>query len=569
MPKKVVIIGGVATGMKTASRLRRLDAEAEITVLERGTQLSYGACGFPYYLSGEVSDFSQFDHTPQNVLRDSSYFKTYKGITALTGCLVTSIDRAGKKVIYKDSSGVENTISYDKLVLGTGSTPVKLNIPGSDAQGIHSFWFPWEVLAVEREIKERHVSAAAVIGAGFIGMEVAEALAKRGLMTSVIEMQPQVMPQLLDREMADLLLKPLKKAGLRLHLGEKTVAFKTENGCVSAVVTDRQEIPAQLVIVAIGVRPNVELARACGIKLGASGAIAVDAFLRTSDPDIYAGGDCAENTHRVSGAKVFAPMGSTANKHGRVIAGNIAGMSLKYPGVLGTGICRLFDWTAGATGLNERTAKSAGIDFEAVVVPGNDRLPYMPGNSSIVLKLLAEKATHRVIGAQVLGRGDVAKRLDTLVAAISLGATLEDLSALDLAYAPPFNGPIDNIATAANVLGNKLSGQMSGINPKDFEAMKACEDYLFLDVRTPKEFFANRVSGAREIINLPLGEIREKGGSLPVSRERHIITSCQINLRGYEAECILRSLGFTNVSSLEGGMSAWPYATEKGELKKP
>lgn len=568
MPKKVVIVGGVAAGMKTASRLRRLDPEAEITVLERGDSLSYGACGFPYYLSREVTDFARFDHTPQGVLRDSGYFKTYKGIEARTNCLVTAVDRKGKSVSYKDGSGAQRSAPYDKLVLATGSSPAKLNVPGAEGGGVHSFWFPKDVLAVDREIKERSVTDAAVIGAGFIGLEVAEALARRGLRTSVIEMRPQVLPQLLDREMADLLLKPLKKAGLSLFLGEKTCAVKLENGFAAAVVTDRREIPAQLVIVAIGVRPNVELARSCGLEIGPTGAIAVDRFLRTSDPDIYAGGDCCENTHRVSGAKVFAPMGSTANKHGRVIAGNIAGMCIKYPGVLGTGICRLFDWSAGATGLNESAAKASGIDFESVIVPGNDRLPYMPGNNSLVLKLLAEKATGRVIGAQAVGKGEIAKRLDTLVAAISMGATLEDLSNLDIAYAPPFNGPVDNIATAANVLENKLSGQMRGVNPGEFEAMKGSGDCLLLDVRTPGEFFANRVGGAAEIVNLPLGELREKAGSLPWGKGKRIVTSCQINLRGYEAECILRSLGFSDVSSLEGGMSAWPYETEKGGLKQ-
>lgn len=570
MAKKVVIIGGVATGMKTASRLRRLDKEAEITVLERGSELSYGACGFPYYISGEVKDYNKFDHTPQGVLRDSAYFKSVKGIDAHTNCLVTAIDRKAKKVIYTElKSGEKKELAYDKLVLGTGATPVKLNLPGADGKGIHGFWFPADVRAVDAELKAGNVKEAAIIGAGFIGMELAEALTSRGLKTSVIEMQGQVLPQLLDREMADILLKPLKKAGVAVYLGEKTTGFKLDDaGNVCAVVTDKREISAQLVIVAVGVKPNTELAVAAGLTIGPTGCIAVDGHLRTSDPDIYAGGDCAENTHRVSGAKVFAPMGSTANKHGRVIADHIAGRDVSYPGVLGTGVCRLFDWEAGATGLNERSAKAAGIDFVSVVVPGNDRLPYMPGVKNIVLKLLAEKATGRVIGGEAVGRGGVAKRIDTLVAAISLGATLSDLANFDIAYAPPFNGPIDNIATAANVLANKIEGQMQGINPKDFEAMKKTGDYLFLDVRTPKEFTANRVAGVPEIMNLPLGVLRSEGRCLPVKPDKHIITSCQIDLRGYEAEVILRALGFTHVSSLEGGMSAWPYETEKGEVKK-
>ncbi len=560
MGKKIVIIGGVATGMKTAARLRRRDSAAEITVLERGPQLSYGACGFPYFISGEVRSMDSFDHTPQGVLRDAAYFKNYKGFTACTGCNVTAVNRSAKTVTYTDAEGAERHLPYDILVLGTGSSPVRLPLPHADAAGIHSFWFPWDTAAVDREIRERKVTDAVIIGAGMIGMELAEAFRRRGLTTSIVEMQDRVLPQLLDREIADLLLGPLQKAGVQLCLGEKTVAFEEADGRVTAVRTDRRRIPAQLVIVAAGVRPNVELARAAGLEIGPTGAIAVNEYLQTSDADIYAGGDCAENTHLVSGRKVFAPMGSTANKHGRVIADNICGDAVRYPGVLGTGICRIFDWEAGATGLNERTAAAAGISFCSVVVPGFDRLGYMPGARRIVCKLLAENGTGRIIGGQAVG-GGVDKRIDTLVTAISLGATLDDLCNLDIAYAPPFNGPIDNVATAANVLRNKMTGMMHGVNAGTFEAQKKKGGYLFVDVRTPQEYAAERIAGVPEMVNLPLGELRARGGEL-AAKDTPIITSCQINLRGYEAENILRGQGYAHVSSLEGGMSAWPYERE-------
>ncbi len=570
MGKKVVIIGGVATGMKTASRLRRRDKEAEIIVLERGPQLSYGACGFPYFIGGDVKNFAEFDHTPQGVERNAEYFKQYKAIDARVGCNVTAINRQDKTVVYTElATGKECVLPYDVLVLGTGSTPVKLPLPQADAEGIHSFWFPWDVEAVDREIKERQVTDVVIIGAGFIGMELAEAFHKRGLKTSIVEMQNQVLPQMLDKEMADIIKKPLLQAGIQLYLEEKTLGFAAENGVVTAVQTDKREIPAQLVIVAVGVRPNVKLARDAGLTIGPSGAIAVNEYLQTSDPSIYAGGDCAENTHRVSGAKIFTPMGSTANKHGRLIADNICGDGLKYPGVLGTGICQLLDWQAGSTGLNEKTAAAAGFKFRSVIVPGNDRLAYMPGAKNIIVKLLAEEGTEKVLGVQAVGRGGVDKRIDTLVAAISLGATLQDLSELDIAYAPPFNGPIDNIATAANVLHNKMAGQMRGINPKDFEAQKAQDDYLFVDVRTPQEFSRNRIAGIKNIVNMPLGELRTAGKAL-LEQNCRLITSCQIDLRGYEAEVILRGIGCRDVYSLEGGMSAWPYATEsdKGGREK-
>ncbi len=560
MGKKVVIIGGVAAGMKTASRLRRRDGAAQITVLERGPQLSYGACGFPYYIGGEVKNFSSFDHTPQGIPRDADYFRKVKGIDARTGCNVTKIDRENKKVFYTENGG-QKELPYDVLVLGTGSTPVKLPLPNADAGGIHSFWFPWDVLAVEKVINERRVTDVVIIGAGFIGMELAEALVNRGIKTSIVEMQDRILPQMLDKELADLLKKEISREGLQLYLNEKTVAFAAEDGFVTGVQTDKRLIPAQLVIVAVGVRPNTELAREAGLDIGPSGAIAVNEYLQTSDPCIYAGGDCAENTHRVSGAKIFAPMGSTANKHGRVIADNICGDGVKYPGVLATGVCRIFNWQAGSTGLNERSAAAAGFRFKSVVVPGIDRLGYMPGAGRLILKLLAEEGTERILGVQAVGAG-VDKRIDTMVAAISMGATLEDLSAFDIAYAPPFNGPIDNLATAANVLHNKMTGQMRGINPKDFEAMRPEGGYLFVDVRTPGEFAANRIAGVSNRVNLPLDRIRSEGGTLG-DKKQLVITSCQIDLRGYEAEVMLREQGYVNVHSLEGGMSGWPYATEK------
>ena len=353
------------------------------------------------------------------------------------------------------------------------------------------------------------------------------------------------------------------RAGINLCLGEKTVAFEgTER--VTAVKTDKRTIPAQMVIVAVGVRPNAELAREAGLAIGPSGCIAVNEYMQTSDPCIYAGGDCAENTHRVSGAKIFAPMGSTANKHGRVIADNICGDMVKYPGVLGTGLCRMPGMEAGSTGLNERTAAAAGIDFESVVVPGNDRLAYMPGAGRIVMKLFADRATHKVIGAQAIGQS-VDKRIDTLVAAISMGATLEDLSEFDIGYAPPFNGPIDNIATAANVLLNKIEGRLRSINPKDFKELRKDKAYTLVDVRTPGEFKARRIAGCANIVNLPLDKVRAHCCEVLPDKDAKLVCSCQIDLRGYEAETMLRAQGYKNVQSLEGSMSGWPYETEKGE----
>ena len=566
MGKRIVIIGGVAAGMKTASRLRRRDKDAEIIVLERGSEVSYGACGFPYYIGGDVKEFGCFTNGPQGI-RDAAFFKEVKGVDVLIRHEATAINRNEHTVTYLNrDTGETKVLPYDKLVLATGSTPVKLPIPGADLVGVHNFWFPWDVHAVKKDMTENKVTDVVIVGAGLVGMELAEAFYKQGLTVSVVEMQDRILPQMLDKELADLLQKPVLKAGINLYLNEKTMAIEGTDiegtDKVTAVKTDKRVIPAQMVIVAVGVRPNVELAREAGIDIGPSGSIAVNEYLETSDPDIYAGGDCAENTNLISKAKLFTPMGSTANKHGRVIADNIAGEKIKYPGILNTGICQVLNWQAGSTGLNETSAKKAGIEFETVVVPGFDRLGYMPGANRLILKLMAEVGSHRVIGAQAVGTGGVDKRIDAIATAMAFGAKVEDLSNIDYGYAPPFNGPIDNVSTAANVLMNKLAGHLRSINPKDFQKIKGDPSYTLVDVRTTGEFATNRIAGCANIVNLPLGSLRSEAEKVFTDKKANLICSCQIDLRGYEAETIMRALGYENVQSLEGGMSGWPYETE-------
>jgi len=561
MGKRIVIIGGVAAGMKTASRLRRRDKDAEIIVLERGSEVSYGACGFPYYIGGDVKEFGCFTNGPQGI-RDAAFFREVKGVDVLVRHEATAINRSERTVTYLNrDTGETKVLPYDKLVLATGSTPVKLPIPGADLAGVHNFWFPWDVHAVKKDMVENKVTDVVIVGAGLVGMELAEAFHKQALTVSIVEMQDRILPQMLDKELADLIQKPVLQAGINLYLNEKTVAIEG-NTKVTAVKTDKRVIPAQMVIVAVGVRPNVELAREAGLEIGPSGSIAVNEYLETSDPDIYAGGDCAENTNLISKAKLFTPMGSTANKHGRVIADNIAGEKIKYPGILNTGICQVLNWQAGSTGLNEASAQKAGIEFVTVVVPGFDRLGYMPGANRLILKLMAEVGSHRVIGAQAVGTGGVDKRIDAIATAMAFGAKVEDLSNIDYAYAPPFNGPIDNVSTAANVLMNKLAGHLRSINPKDFQKIKGDPSYTLVDVRTPGEYAANRIAGCANIVNLPLGSLRSEAEKVFTDKQARLVCSCQIDLRGYEAETIMRALGYENVQSLEGGMSGWPYETE-------
>lgn len=559
--KKVVIVGGVAAGMKTAARLRRRDKDVEITVLERGPEVSYGACGFPYYIGDAVKNFAAFNSGPHG-MRDPEFFRSVKGVKVLTGHEVTKIDRQGKMVTVRIlSSGEELFFPYDKLVLATGSTPIKLNVPGEDLPGVHSFWFPWDVLKVKEEVTENRVTDVAIVGAGLIGMELAENFRRIGLNVHVVELQEQILPQMLDRELSDWLLLQLKNSGINFHLGEKTLAILGKDR-VEAIQTDKATIPVQMVIVAVGVHPNSELAKEAGLELGVRDTIRVNSKLQTSDPDIFAAGDVAENTNLVNGSKCFAPMGSTANKHGRVIADYLVGDDVEFPGVLQTGICQIMNLQAGSTGLNRRTA-AKDMDVASVTVPGFDRLGYMPGANRIILKLFADRKTHLVIGAQAVSTGGVDKRIDTIAMALTKGMTLEELSNIDVAYAPPFNMPIDNIATAANVLLNKIEGRLRGISALQWQKLKTDPGYTLVDVRTPAEFKARRIAGCANIVNIPLPDIREKATSILTDKKQKYVASCLIDLRGYEAEVMLRAMGY-DVYSLEGGMSAWPYEVEQG-----
>lgn len=554
--QRILIIGGVAAGMKTACRLRRLDPDADIKVLDRTRNISYGACPLPYYIEGLYDDIYEVRKTPTGMLRDESFFARVKGFETLTRTEALQINRGEKTILVRHlDSGEETELGYDKLVMATGNEPIMPPLPGINLAGV----LPLKTMEQAQEIDRlaHEGKNAVIIGAGLIGLEMAEALRARDLNVTLIEMKDQVLATALDFNMAAMVHHELERNGVNLRLAEAVERIEGGNH-VTAVVTSKGTYPADLVLVAVGVRPAVQLAKDAGIELGTTGAIAVNAYLQSSDPDIYAAGDCAECTDFLSHKKVYVPLGSTANKHGRVVANNIAGRYEQFPGILGSMAVKVFDLNVARTGMSSVDARLTGLDPESMVVSGFDFAHLYPGNKPIVLKLIAERSSRKVLGAQVAGPGVVDKRADVIATAITLGCTIDQLAQLDLCYAPPFSNAMDVLHQAANAMRNKLDGiaeSLSAVAVK--QLLDNNEKFIFLDVRSPAEHAKQKIKGATL---MPLGALRQKLTELPV--DALIVPFCKMSLRGYEAQLILQQAGFRNVRYMEGGILGWPYALE-------
>ena len=555
--QRIVIIGGVAAGMKTACRLRRLDAAAEITVIERSKNISYGACPLPYYIEGLYDNLDEVRRTPVGVLRDEKFFKNIKGFNVLSQTEALSIDRRNRTVAVKNlSDGSGGNIPYDKLVLATGNTPLLPPLPGIDLPGV----LPLKTMEHADQLDKLADNAtnAVIVGGGLIGLEMAEALTRRGVKVTLVEMQKQVLPNILDYNCAVLVHRELRANGVTLKLEEQLTSIEGD-GKVEKVVTNNGSYAADMVLVSIGVRPVVELAEAAGIKLGPTGAIAVDSQMRTNDTDIYAVGDCAESTHIISGEKVYVPLGSTANKHGRVAANNICGQPERFPGILGSLAVRVFDINVGRTGLSVTEAQRCGYVAESMLISSPDIAHLYPGCKPIIIKLVADGRSRKLLGAQVVGPGNIDKRIDVIVTALSMGASVDDLAQFDLCYAPPFAGAMDALLQAANAMRNKLDGLVASMCPSELsQRLKNGEEMVLLDVRTPDEHKEVRIPGA---LLIPLGMLRQRLDEIP--RDKLIVPFCKLSLRGYEAQIILQQAGFDNVCYLEGGVLAWPYELEQ------
>ena len=567
-PTRILIIGGVAAGAKAAARARRRNPHADITLVERGRLLSYAGCGMPYYIQGQVHDFHELMSTPVGVIRDGTFFQNVKAIRVLNQTLAEKIDRAGKTLnTVNVATGEKTDLPYDKLVLATGGIPVEPRMEGADLNRVFRLNSPDDALAIREATEHGNVKRAVLIGGGLIGLETAEAFVARGIQVTIVEMLDQLLPALLDWEVAAFLEKYLRGRGLDIRLGQKVTRLEGDaDGNVARVQATAGTIEAQMVLIAIGVRPNVQLAKDAGLALGTTGAIAVNDQLQTSDPDIYAGGDCVECTHLLTGQKVFVPLGSTANKHGHVIGDNITGGQSRFPGILGTTVFKVLDYNLARTGLTEKQARQLGYNALTALVPGPDRAHYYPTAATLLVKLVADAANGRLLGAQALGPGDAVKRIDVLATALTFGATIDHLPDLDLGYAPPYSSAVDPLAHAANVLRNKRDGLAKALTPQELKAkLDTNAPVVLLDVRTPPERDQGQLRDPR-VVWIPLGQLRNRLAELP--RDREIVCFCKVSQRGYEAQRVLDGEGFANAKFLDGGLVAWPYPLQAGNHKE-
>ncbi|MEN6333925.1 MAG: FAD-dependent oxidoreductase [Phycisphaerales bacterium] len=553
-PLRVVIVGGVAAGPKVASKVIRLRPDAEVTIVEKGKFLSYAGCGLPYYVSGAVKEQKELMSTPAGAVRDPVFFQHVKNVRILNETEALEIDRAGKRLRVRGLvQGQESWIEYDKLVLATGAKAVVPPIPGTNLENVFTLQGVRDAEGIRALLAQDKARDVVIVGGGLIGVEITEALVQRGCRVTMVEMMPQTL-RMLDPDMACLVEQHMESHGVKVLVGTKVEAIEGDN-VVRSVMTSAGRVPADMVVLAIGVRPNVALAKAAGLEIGRTGAIKVDDRMQTSDSDIFAAGDCVECKDLMTGGPCFVPLGSTANKQGRVAAVNVCGGQDRFSGVLGSTVCKVFDFCVGRTGLGESAAKAQGYDTVVAIAPAPDRAHFMPGAKLLILKLIADRKSRKLLGAQTIGPGAGDKRIDVAAMGLTAGITVDQLANADLCYAPPYAPAMDNIITAANVLRNKMDGCMEGVSVQEVHEMQRRKgEFVFLDVRSPKEYEQVRLPGSTLI---PLGTLRGRLGELP--RDKEIVAFCKISLRGYEAALILKAAGFQKVRVMDGGLVMWPF----------
>ncbi|TLD42674.1 MAG: NADH dehydrogenase [Candidatus Jettenia ecosi] len=552
--KHLVIIGGVAAGMKAAAKARRESPVMNIIVVTDEQYISYASCGTPYFIGNIIKDSKKL------LIRDPPYFKNMHNIDVLTRHQATAIDTKSKQVKVKDiEKGRDVIFNYDKLIIATGAQPIIPPLSGISLGNIFTLRTVSDAFKIKSCVDSGEIKNAVIVGGGLIGLEMAENLVLRGIKVTVVELLDQILPPL-DKDMALIVQKYLEEKGVRIITSDGVKSFE-ENGdsAVTKVITGKRQLLADMVILSIGIRPNTKLAQEAGIEIGTTRAIKVNERMETNIPDVYAIGDCAENIHLVTGKPAWIALGSTAAKMGRVAAINAAGGNDTFKGVLGTLIVKIFELNVGKTGLSEREAIKEGFKIESAIVPAADMSHYYPGTKDIVIKLIADVTTRKLLGAEIVGGGIVDKRIDIIATALTFGAMVDQVSKLDLAYAPPYAMVMDAILVAANVLNNKLTGKTAGILPQRVaEKSDRGEDFILLDVRTDMEYKSGHIKGCQYI---PLDKLASRTHELDGSKE--IITYCRSGLRAAQACRILKNAGFRNVKYMDGSILAWGYGLEK------
>ena len=529
---KIVVLGGVAAGTKTAAKLMRQDRSAEVTVYTKGRDISYAGCGLPYYVGGSIETREEL------IVNTPGKFTGLTGVKVRTEMEAVSVDTAAKTVSFANGE----TVGYDKLVIATGAAPFVPNVPGTGLPGVFTMRTPDDAIGLRAYVDENRCASAVVVGGGFIGLEIAENLLAKGLKVTVVDMAAQVMPNLFDTEMADYIRRKLQARGIRVVTGAGLEEIQGVDQ-VTGIRTGVGHFAGDVVVLAIGVRPATAFLADSGIEMN-RGTILVDPYQRTNVADVYAVGDCAQVFNRITGKGQWSAMGSTANITGRLLAKNLTGQDAPYGGCLGTGVVKLLDdLNAGRTGLTEEQAKNAGYDVITATCVTDDKAHYYPGASTFVTKLIADRESHKLLGIQVLGGGAVDKMVDIAVTGIAMGAKIEDFDTLDYAYAPPFSTAVHPFVQACYILENKLSGAYESMTPAEYAAGKA-RGYRVIDV-TP----APTIPGAKWV------DLSKVNGPIDgLEKDEKLLLFCAKGKRGYFLQNRLKAYGYTNTLALEGGL---------------
>lgn len=531
---KVVIVGGVAGGATAAARLRRLDETAEIVIFERTGFISYANCGLPYYIGGTIENEGDLTlQTPE------SFWSRFR-ILVKVRHMVTAINRAEKTVTVQNlETGEVFCEGYDKLILSPGAMPVKPPLPGMDSAKIRTLRTVEDTLRIRKMATEQQCKSAVVVGGGFIGVEMAENLRELGLEVSLVELQRQVLGQL-DADMASFVHAHMRAKGVKLLLGQAVAGFADTADGVAVNLENGRMLAAQMVILAIGVTPDSTLAKAAGLALGMKNSIAVNQHMQTSDTDIYAVGDAVEITNDVTGQKTLISLAGPANKQGRIAADNIAGIPSIYNGSAASSVLKVFDMTVASTGLNERRAAAAGLAYEKVILSPASHASYYPGGRVMTVKLLFDKQTERIYGAQIVGFDGVDKRIDVLATAMQAGIGVTALKDLDLSYAPPYSSAKDPVNMAGFIAENVLSGKVRQFFYEDIAHLPRDGSVILLDTRTDREYQNGCADGF--VTHIPVDDLRQRLGELDKSKPVYVM--CQSGLRSYIACRILSQAGF-------------------------